>query len=363
MEDINITQLITKAIATMPDKDTKPFDEISSRFAKVSRRCPHLGLHDDPATALSFPSKLNYCHNVKKINTPSMEQQRKICLTPRRITCPVLDSEKQKSLPKDLCMPDPEAKRKLIKRWVIVAISLSVIILMGLIFSGYWKLSWIEKFSSPMWSSETAPQQTMPNTPTMLIETETPTVAMETNTAIPEKNIITETPQPSRESIAATQTKSVLENSCAYQLETPFGHANRQLLLHKIADGESIALLAERYAVTFGDIDAVNYYLPTLLPIEFVIIIPINIENGDDLPAFKPVLLDEDDISLEELAQTLLVTSSDLIEFNQLDSSCRSFHGWILIPAEKITPRMLSKGQPLPLTSTLPTGGKVIPPG
>ena len=178
----------------------------------------------------------------------------------------------------------------------------------------------------------------MTNIPTVVIEIDTPTVRVETSTVTPEKSIITETPSLSKENISATQTKIALASRCAYPLESPFDSVNSQFLFHEVVAGESMILLTERYETTQSEIEAVNYFLPSPLWADYVIIIPLNITTIDVLPLFEPVLLDEDDISLEELAEKLLVSSVELIEFNQLDPNCRSFQGWILVPAEKLVP-------------------------
>ena len=311
--------------------------EARSLFYDEEKRCPHLGLRDDPATANGFPSKWNYCHNVKPIAPPSLAQQREVCLTTIHASCPAIEAGQKKSLPKNFRRRDANVARKLIGRWMIVVVSLTFLILAGLIYSGYWVPSWVEKSSVPAWISRVIPQKTMTGTPPVVIETDTPTVVIETPTVTPEKSIASETPPPSEEDIAATQTKIALASRCAYPLESTFDSVNNQFIFHEVAAGESMTMLTERYETTQSAIEAVNYFLPSPLWADHVIVIPINTTNIDGLTLFKPVLLDEEDISLEELAQILLVSSAELIEFNQLDPSCRSFQGWILVPAEKLT--------------------------
>lgn len=314
----------------------------SSLSAEANKRCPHLGLRDDPATAHGFPSRWNYCHGVKPITPPSLAQQREVCLTTGYASCPAIEAGQKKSLPKGLRRREVGAGRKLIGRWIIVIASLTLLILGGLIFSGYWVPSWVEKTPVLVWISRVIPQKTTTYTPTVaptvVKETDTPTVVIKTATVTPEKSIVSETPSLSEENIAATQTKIALASRCAYPLESPFDGVNNQFLFHEVAAGESMTKLTERYETTQSAIEAVNYFLPSPLWAEQVIVIPLNTSNIVGLPLFKPVLLDEEDISVEELAQSLLVSSAELIEFNQLDPSCRSFQGWILVPAEKFIP-------------------------
>ena len=309
-----------------------------SLSADPDKRCPHLGLSDDPATAHGFPSWWNSCQNVKPIASPTLVQQREFCLTTKHAFCPVFEDGQKKSLPKELRMRKVGANRKQIGRWITVVVSLTFLIIGGLIFSGYWVPYGADKTSIPAWISRVIPHKIITNTPTEVRETEPPTMALETATATPGKSIVSETPSPSREDLAATQTKLVLGRDCAYPLDSPFGAEKGQFLLHKVVEGENMTILTERYETTQNAIEAVNYFFPSSLWADLVIVIPISLTNTDNLPAFKPVLLDEEDISLEELAQDLLVSSSELIEFNQIDPSCRSFQGWILVPAEKLVP-------------------------
>jgi hypothetical protein len=302
------------------------------------KRCPHLGLPDDPATAHGFPSWWNSCHSVKPIASPNLAHQREICLTTKHAFCPVFEAGQKKPLPKELRMRKVGTRRKLIGRWITVVVSLTFLILGGLIISGYWVPSWVENTPVPAWISRVISQKSITNTPAVVLETQPPTVVIETATVTPEKSIVSETPSLSEENIAATQTKISLASRCAYPLESPFDGVNNQFLFHEVAAGESMTILTERYETTQNAIEAVNYFFPSQLWAELVIIIPLNTTNTAGLDTFKPVLIDEEDISLEELAKNLLVSSAELIEFNQLDPSCRSFQGWILVPAEKLVP-------------------------
>jgi len=97
-------------------------------------------------------------------------------------------------------------------------------------------------------------------------------------------------------------------------------------------------MLAEHYHTTANAIDAVNYFLPSPLWAELVIVIPVDTMEINGLISLKPVFVDQDDISLEKLAQSLSVSLSDFQKLNQLSPFCQSFHGWVLIPAEKKSP-------------------------
>ncbi|MBT3322821.1 MAG: hypothetical protein HN392_11110 [Anaerolineae bacterium] len=295
--------------------------------ANLDKRCPYLGLRDDLETALGFSSTWNCCHSVKPTATPNLEHQQNFCLTTKHVNCPAFHAEQKSSLPKDLRAPKFLERRKAVASRVVLVFILLFVIVSGLIFSGYWAPSWTEKLPVPGWVSRAMPVETEINTVAMVVETDTPV-----------KNVNLDTPiVPTQIASLATQTEPVLIKHCAYPLETPFG-TNRQFVFHQIANGESMVMLTERYETTASAIEAVNFFLPSPLWAELVIVIPLDTTDVDGLTSFRPVLIDEGDISLEELAQILSISSPDLIEFNQIDLSCRSFNGWMLIPAEKINP-------------------------
>ncbi|MCP4123568.1 MAG: hypothetical protein GY751_17595, partial [Bacteroidetes bacterium] len=152
-----------------------------------------------------------------------------------------------------------------------------------------------------------------------------------------ESTLENETPSPTTDTIPLTQTQAVLEKICAYSLEMPIG-VSSQLLLHKVKGGESMAMLAENYETTEETIDIVNYFMPSPLWAELIIVIPVGTTEISDISSLKPVFVDYDDILLDELADSLSVSAEDIIRLNHIDTSCTSFYGWILIPAEKIVP-------------------------
>ena len=291
-----------------------------------NRRCPHLGLRDDPETALGFSSNWNYCHNVKPITIPNLDHQQTTCLTTKHTLCPAFHAEQKKTLPKDLRMRKLRGGHRKARLFGYVGLILFFLIASGsgLIFFGYWNPVWLDKLPVSEWINRTVPGRTATDVPIM--ETETPEKIIRETVTVPAKN-----------TASSTQTEPVFTNSCAYPLETPIG-TKGQFLIHRVAHGENMILLAEHYQTTAEVMDTVNYFLPSPLWAEQVIVIPLNTTETDGLTSLKPVFIDKDDISLDELAESLSISLPDLLALNQQDLSCRSFHGWILIPAERKTP-------------------------
>ena len=82
------------------------------------KRCPYLGLHDDPATAEGFPSKRNYCHGVHPPIPPSLMHQQEFCLTTKYGYCPAIENGQKQSLPEYLQRREIGTIRKLIRRMI-----------------------------------------------------------------------------------------------------------------------------------------------------------------------------------------------------------------------------------------------------
>ncbi len=65
-------------------------------------RCPYLGLHDDSATSLAFPSTWNYCYRARPPAPVLLSQQTKACLGPGYANCPVYLRKETGALPSNL---------------------------------------------------------------------------------------------------------------------------------------------------------------------------------------------------------------------------------------------------------------------
>ncbi|MBA4380665.1 MAG: hypothetical protein C0393_08340 [Anaerolinea sp.] len=118
-------------------------------------------------------------------------------------------------------------------------------------------------------------------------------------------------------------------------LEVPLGLGQR-FMIHRVMEGESLELFARRYATTIEAIQAVNYYLPSPLLVNWTVVIPLESIDVQGLPAFQPIMV-VGDMTVEEFAQSNSVDVSTLSYFNALEVSYRLSRGdWLLIPREKI---------------------------
>jgi len=116
-----------------------------------------------------------------------------------------------------------------------------------------------------------------------------------TSTAIP-----TKTPLPT------PTTQPVLKLA----LDTPIG-LNKEFIIHRIAEGESLDRLASKYGTTVALIQAVNYYLPSPLVINLTTIIPLGRIDLQGVPAFQPYMVVAG-MTVDEFAQGISVDVSTL---------------------------------------------------
>ncbi|MCP4121999.1 MAG: hypothetical protein GY751_09625, partial [Bacteroidetes bacterium] len=248
-----------------------------SQPSPKSMRCPYLGLQDDPETALGYPSVWNSCHRVKPVVPPSSEHQQEVCLTFKYDDCPAFNSDRIRALPKDLRMPEIRRPRHIIARWTLIGLVLIFILASSLILTGYWNTPSLERL---LFLAQT-------DSVTLTVPVTEAFTQVEEMVMSQESTLENETPSPTTDTIPLTQTQAVLEKICAYSLEMPIG-VSSQLLLHKVKGGESMAMLAENYETTEETIDIVNYFMPSPLWAELIIVIPVGTTEISDISSLKP---------------------------------------------------------------------------
>jgi hypothetical protein len=128
-------------------------------------------------------------------------------------------------------------------------------------------------------------------------------------------------------------TPNTVEN-CGYVLETRIELDGRVLILHKVRRGESIEVLATNYETSLQAMQAVNYFLPSPLWAELVIVIPVGSLEGDDTRILEPYQVLEPGMSIAALAEQLSVSPEELTGVNALDVDCPVISGWVLVPRQ-----------------------------
>ena len=71
-------------------------------FQTPGSRCKHLGLKDDAATCLAYPSAKNYCHRASPPASARLSYQEQYCLTSLHYKCVVFRAMRIKALPRDI---------------------------------------------------------------------------------------------------------------------------------------------------------------------------------------------------------------------------------------------------------------------
>ena len=280
--------------------------------------CPFLGLGEDPATALSFPSSHNHCFHARPALPVKLEYQRTYCLDINHTSCEEFNRKPDTPLPRELRFVGGSWLRRrfgnagiwiLLLAFVVVALIAWQVLAQGLLGFGNTRQS--QGVTEPAFSTgvglpapPVSPTQVQ-NTPTpSLLETSTPTFPIQT--------------------FAPTIISS-------HELETPIG-VEYKLVIHRVLAGESLMSIASQYWTTVEAIQAVNYSLPSPLRIGWLIIIPINQTNIKGLPVFEAYEV-KIDIAVRTLAQQLSIDPALFELYNGLgNNEFLSIGEWVLVP-------------------------------
>ncbi len=268
--------------------------------------CPHLGLQDDAGTAVAYPSVLNCCYQCKPVIPVYLSHQSSFCLTQEHNQCEVFARDPGAPLPS---MLRAEVRKVQRRSWLVGAVSL---LGLALFLLAIWQLSpgGILNPSGSLFQQEAT---------RTFYQISSATVATVEGTAMVVDH--TATLQPTM-----TPTKRVIGG-----LETLLGYQNT-FLIHRVRDGESLELLARLYGTAVNSMTAVNYGLPTPLPVGWYLVVPVNRVSVAGIPPLEAYLVTKN-IQVDELAVELSVSSADLQKYNNLDGNVMLVLGeWILVP-------------------------------
>ena len=289
--------------------------------------CQHLGCKDDPGTAMAYPSLRNACHHVSPIATPNRSHQESICLRPLHIGCPVFNAPAGQRMPEEISF----RMSGLPKSIVVLVKAVSIAGLIGMIvLGGFFGSKWYtELFGQATPSYEEIEQ--------LELELAQPGMAwLNTNEVEDDEDIPTETQTELSPTAEPTDLTATLEDPLL-ALNTPIGK-EIQFIIHRVAEGETTSQYAQRYNTSIEAINAVNYFLPPSLWINWLIIIPLDLTEVEGLPAFEAYLVEED-VTLDELAEQLSASLDEMCLYNGIDSNHTLHDGeWVLVPREPRQP-------------------------
>lgn len=297
--------------------------------------CPYLGLKFDSKTWMGFPSPINYCHRVKPLTVPKFEHQREYCLSNNYSQCPIIMVGPGQRMPK--AIRSQSEKRPTLRRIIRIEVLIGLLLIMVILGGIFWNqiIAGITQINQ---SASNFPQT---STQTLFItKTSSPTIESSPSPTSTVTATQESSPSPTLTPIPPSETPlpptSTIEPPIL-ALETPIGR-DKKFIIHAVIPGESLELYAKNYDTTVPAIRAVNYDLPSFLPLDWVVIIPLNTSDVTGIPPFEPYEVKEA-ISVETLAEILSVDLTNLRLYNRIPSGYALNPGeWILIPRETPKP-------------------------
>ena len=283
--------------------------------------CPYLGLKNDPSTSADYPSSINVCHHTLGKTTPKLNHQRSTCLTPKYLDCPIFSEPDAIRMPKKIRHGSTNNifDRDFFFKASLVGITI-LVIAAAILFNQYW-LPPVENFLIPSW------KKTPQDASNVLLPTHTITATATRSGVLTPTQVYTKTPSPTLTPIATiTHVPSILA------LDSPIGY-EVQFIIHRAAPGESPGQYANQYNTTIEAIFAVNYNIPPVLFEDAVIVIPLDIDDASDLPAFEPYEIQAAGLTPATLAEKFSIDPEVLKLYNNIPTSYVFFPGeWVLIP-------------------------------
>ena len=289
--------------------------------------CPYLGLKFDPKSWVGYPSPINYCHRVKPLAVPKFEHQREFCLSVNYIQCPIILVGPGQRMPKTIRSKanSRSSLRKIIFIEVLVGILLIAIIL-GAIF-------WRQIFSEVLKIGE---QQPTVNQSPIITESATATLGISPINTATITSTMEETPTPTQTFLPPTDTPALPTPTIeppVLALETSIGK-DIQFIIHAVVPGESLELYARDYNTSVEAIRAVNFNLPSFLPLDWIVIIPLNTVDVSGIPQFEPYEVQQA-TTVEMLADLLSVDLTGLRLYNRIPKNYTLNPGeWLLVPRQ-----------------------------
>jgi len=285
--------------------------------------CPFFGMINDRVTYSNYPSNWNTCFRSHPNSSPNFEHQTIFCLTKSYESCPVYQNPDGQKMPKKIKLKGDKSFWVENRNFLIFGL-IGLSLLLMVIFvprMGKTPTTDAQGESSSVLEVSSTPENEL----AFFVET-----AEKTSTINPIK---TPTQTPTQIRLFEVETEAFPTH--VQKLDQPIGQ-DYKYLIHRIAEGESVQQYAEMYNTTKEAIYDSNYLLPVPIWINWLIIIPINMSDVSDLPAFEAYLVESDMIQLNEVADLLSVTSSDLAKYNNLSEDTKLRYGdWLIIPRER----------------------------
>jgi hypothetical protein len=293
----------------------------------ISEHCVHLGLQNDPQTALGYPSEWNLCHRVRPPASVRVGHQVDVCLKPAYLDCPVYRAEGAVGqLPPQLRGQPSAALRRVDWNggravWLILLVVLALLAV------------WWGRHFLPLQSIFAIGKGPVP---AVVVS---PTASVEgTGTAL-------STPEPQQTDIPILPTfypsnvpvifPTLSFGACGHALDEEFG-TDIKFVIHHVRNGENLDIYTERYQTSQAAIQAVNFSMPVPIWTDWIIVIPLGATDVTGLPSFEPHQVTGRSLSLSEIVSQWNVDEVSFQKYNAFDSTCAKFDNWFLIPHERV---------------------------
>jgi len=286
----------------------------------------------DRATHMGFASVENYCFNSKPPKSPKPFHQEGFCLGGGYAQCILYHAGEASSMPAEIGAAPPVDARRL--KSLVFLFALVIVAGAALLISRGRKDSFGDLPS--VWGS--AAQASV--TPMLGASSGTATgiPASGTDASAPESGPLpTDTPMLALsivETSTPLATNAVTASPSLHGFEIvklPPG-TTQGYLVHMVAAGETLDVIAAHYDTTVQAIIAVNYKLKPPVWVHYPIVIPKGATDATGLPAFDVYVVDEaETITAESLAENLGVDASALEFYNLCTRNCQFNKGDVLL--------------------------------
>ena len=297
----------------------------------IQNVCPFIGLQTDASSLVSYPTQANVCYRCKPLAVPSREQQSNVCISVEYVNCPIYKNEDQTlALPDDLRWHHSPKQtvsglrlqkriQKLFPRRVKKQVWVVVASLLGALVLAYWLMGRISTDQGT--TILPTPMMTRISAATAAVPTDIPTDSLATASADSSSAVIIPT------STEPSVVKALLK------LDTPLG-ADRKFLIHRMASGENLQLLAKRYKTEQALILQITKNLTVPVWAGKMVVVPVNQTDVTGVPFFEPYEVTQAEISTSELSQLLGVDLAKLEFYNGCVGCVLQKGSWVLIPQE-----------------------------
>jgi len=299
-------------------------------FKAIHISCPHLGLKHDPSTSYFYPSCGHICHHAKGLSTPKLGYQQSTCLTPDYFHCPIYNSPVEIKMPKSMREPKVRQKRNY-QAWFTIL--LIIVIILAVVASLIFHETLFFHFSRVLIPARQQTQRAEPISLFIIPTTEITPSLTQTPTAtvtLAPTSTATSTPTPPQ----PTPSPTITGEPAVLALNTPIGQ-NVKFIILRVNAGEALGQFANRYNTTEDAIRGVNFKLPSVLYVDRILVIPMDVTDISGFPAFEAYQIRRESILVEALAEQLAVAPDDLYMYNDIQPGRVLTPGeWILVPRE-----------------------------